>query len=474
MNSNQPLLANINRDDKTLLLYNNKYTYTVDYTTFKHYLNYHRSITNEQITQFVLTPYKYIRNEKIFIDGNKMNMNINNISIKYNYNNDYTLDIDIHKDIGYIILDKYTLICDIDLILYMSNSKHNFIYNSSISKFPYYKYNNQIVTLVEHILQIKLQNIDILFNNNNTYDIRKQNLRYRHSYHNYIITKYPTAKYIDGHYKKSGRDSNILKNPMWYIGDNTYIMVCEHNETLYLDEEALVRIKKYEDKNGKITISKQNNYYVCNPSKLYVHQIIMDCYGNGKGTKNISVDHIDQNPANNRFSNLRIATQEIQQKNTTGIKEGTKRTRKKNATELPNGITQDMLPKYVVYCNRCYNTEKNLWREFFEINSHPNQNGQYIASSKSNKIPIHKKLEEIKQKLYELNQNTYTKNEKIYPTGIYIKNMRGSDHFILDLRKDNIRYNLKMKMNNTKNITDEYNRFILKISKKYPDFSIDN
>ena len=32
----------------------------------------------------------------------------------------------------------------------------------------------------------------------------------------------------------------------------------------------------------------------------------MECYGNGKGTKSISVDHIDQNPLNNRIENIMI------------------------------------------------------------------------------------------------------------------------------------------------------------------------
>lgn len=41
-------------------------------------------------------------------------------------------------------------------------------------------------------------------------------------------------------------------------------------------------------------------------SGLHIHQIITGCYGNGKGTKTISVDHIDQDPLNNTWENLRI------------------------------------------------------------------------------------------------------------------------------------------------------------------------
>jgi hypothetical protein len=50
----------------------------------------------------------------------------------------------------------------------------------------------------------------------------------------------------------------------------------------------------------------------------YIHQIIMDCHGNGRGTKIISVDHIDRDPLNNTLENLRLATDETQQQNKKG------------------------------------------------------------------------------------------------------------------------------------------------------------
>ena len=40
----------------------------------------------------------------------------------------------------------------------------------------------------------------------------------------------------------------------------------------------------------------------------------------------------------------------------------TKRARKHNARPLPEGLTQEMLPKYVVYYHECYNKERQLFR----------------------------------------------------------------------------------------------------------------
>ena len=56
-----------------------------------------------------------------------------------------------------------------------------------------------------------------------------------------------------------------------------------------------------------------NGYISCHLN-IHIHQVITGCMGNGKGTNTISVDHLDRNPLNNCFDNLRIATREEQQK----------------------------------------------------------------------------------------------------------------------------------------------------------------
>jgi hypothetical protein len=61
--------------------------------------------------------------------------------------------------------------------------------------------------------------------------------------------------------------------------------------------------------NKKLTFHKHvSGYVLSSNSSLFIHQIVTSCHGNGKGTKNISVDHIDRNNHNNNIENLRWCT----------------------------------------------------------------------------------------------------------------------------------------------------------------------
>lgn len=48
----------------------------------------------------------------------------------------------------------------------------------------------------------------------------------------------------------------------------------------------------------------KNEYISCKLNQcnkmLYIHQIIMNLYGQGKGINNLSVDHINRDPLDNR------------------------------------------------------------------------------------------------------------------------------------------------------------------------------
>ena len=79
-----------------------------------------------------------------------------------------------------------------------------------------------------------------------------------------------------------------------------------------------------------------------------------------------------------------------------------KKERKKNAINLPDGIDQRMLLKYVVYYKECYNKEKQLYREFFKVEKHPKLLKSW-TTSKSNKVAIFEKLKEANNFVINLN-----------------------------------------------------------------------
>jgi hypothetical protein len=217
--------------------------------------------------------------------------------------------------------------------------------------------------------------------------------------------------------KQVGRTANKRKNPIVKQKD-FYVMYCENDTEVILDDTAIEKISEFEKQiNEELVFYNTKNGYIATHLKckkcLYIHQIITGCYGNGKGTKNISVDHIDQNPLNNRYTNLRVADRYTQEQNTKGIKEGTKCARKTSAKELPDGITQEMMMKYVVYYKEVYNKQKNLTREFFKIEKHPKLQKIWIGS-KSNKISIKDKLEIANKVVIDLSNDIYPDN--------YIKN----------------------------------------------------
>ena len=92
-------------------------------------------------------------------------------------------------------------------------------------------------------------------------------------------------------------------------------------------------------------------------------------------------------------------------------KDECKRLRKHNAIKLPDILSHLSIPKYINYYKECYNIEKKLYREYFKIEKHPCQisNKTYI-SSKSNKISITEKLNQIIKILSELDNKDKDKD----------------------------------------------------------------
>ena len=101
--------------------------------------------------------------------------------------------------------------------------------------------------------------------------------------------------------------------------------------------------------------------------------------------------------------------------NTIITKEDCKRERKHNAVKLPETIEQCDLPVYVNYYKECYDQKNKCFREYFKIEKHPhNINNKLYVSSKSNKINILEKLEEIKKMLLIIDEEYihYIKNSE--------------------------------------------------------------
>ena len=301
----------------------------------------------------------------------------------------------------------------------------------------------------------------------------------------YIEDTYIVVEYTNGHVKTIGKDAHMMKNPMWKIMENGkeyWLMYCETNTICKLCINSYQKILDYEkslNNNKKLTWYKGLNGYIQSHTTTtynetekkcyYIHQIITGCYGNGKGTKNISVDHIDQDPLNNTWKNLRIATREEQEQNSKGIKPGTKRERKHHAQNLPDGITQDMIKKYIVYYKDYADKEKTKLREYFRVESHPKLNKLW-STTKSSKVTIQDKLLQANKVVVDLENDIYPeKDEIMLPKYVSLIVSREKPYLVFDKRVDGKRLNIKMVLPEEYHLHEQLELLNEKIKEKYED-----
>jgi len=378
---------------------------------------------------------------------------------------------------GVIEYNNKTYLVDLNDKDRIINFNKNFIFVNETDIYPSYCYNYKRFSYLDFIFNYNQETVYFIFKNKNQCDLRRNNVEIYHIYHKNISQKYEIIEYMRGHYLTMGQDANLMKNPIWRIKENEkeyMLMYCEKDTICKLCPESYQKILDYENNSNnrnKITWFKLQNGYIMGSTNLYIHQIITGCYGNGKGTKNVSVDHIDQNPLNNTLGNLRIATRKEQEQNTKGIKDGTQRERS-SKKDLPDGITYEMFKKYVYYNREFYNKEKTKEREFFRV-EHPKLDKPW-ATTKSEKVSILEKLAQANKVVDDLENDIYPeKGEPTLPKYVSLVVTREKPHLVYEKRiVDGKRLNVKMVLPEEYDLHDQLAILNDKIKEKYEDESI--
>ena len=312
--------------------------------------------------------------------------------------------------------------------------------------------------------------------------------------HDYITKKYAssfvTATFKPGHTKTQGRAANQMKNPIWEItntqtGEVTdIVMYCEPNQYCQLCPASYQKILEYEathNKGEKMTWYRtQNGYISCHSNNVFIHQVIMDTWGQGNYTANTNVvAHLDRNPLNNRYDNLQIARlQEHQKYNSTASGEDEKRERKYNAKELPLGLTQNMMKRYVTYNHEWLNKEHTRSREYFKV-EHPKLEKSWVTS-KSEKVPLLQKLEHANQVVSDLEKGIFPDSTasaassaaapvRALPKYISIVVKREKPHLVYERKRpeDGVREEMRMVLPANYILKDEIVKLREKVQAKY-------
>ena len=383
-------------------------------------------------------------------------------------------EFDAQLNCGVLNFNKMSVLVDFKDLFSIINFDRNFIYYHPKEKdYPYYFRHNQKISYLEFLYKFDPSNVEYVFKNNNKFDLRRENVLVHHHTHKQMTDVYNVVDYKVGHYSEMGIAAYVMKNPLWKIVENDkeyWLMYCEKNTIVRLCQTSLDKIMEYENitnEENKITWYKSANGYVMGNNNLYIHQVITGCYGNGKGTKTISVDHIDQNPLNNAWENLRIATRYQQEQNCKGIKEGTKRERNRYAQDLPEGITQIIMKKYVSYCKDYADKEKTIQREYFRVESHPKLDKLW-STTKSCKVSIQDKLAQANKVVDDLEKGIYpVKDVIMLPKYVSLVVTREKPHLVFEKREDGKRLNLKMVMPDDYDIDEQLLILKAKLDEKY-------
>ncbi len=341
----------------------------------------------------------------------------------------------------------------------------------------YYYKNKSLIEILFETSNYK--EVKFINNDSNDYRVNNLNIIYNTKLEtkepiNYKILEKGTPKLI-----LSGSHFGEYRNMYWKVKD-------DKNNEYYIMHIIDDLYTKFSIENKDIVLNYNNErptWYLHSAQYIasmfnkdgkkitvYMHQYIMNVHFENNSDMKKTVDHINRDKLDNRRENLRFASMTEQ-----NLNKG-KQKRQKNACDLPDGIQQTDLPIHVCYNNRCYNKEKNYWREFFTIENHPKLNKTW-ATSKSNNISIQDKLEQAKLKLKHLDGKISDKEYKkivepnyTLPKGLrlFIDKKYNKYKFEYDNRTPIIRLNYKMVLTHN-DLQLMIDKFIDLLNEKYKD-----
>ena len=303
-----------------------------------------------------------------------------------------------------------------DLLNNNSDSSYIIRWKLDENDYPYYiNQNRKSIYLIDKIMNKQCHN-NITFIDGNKYNYQKDNIKLSNIENDIDDLEEPKDVQI----LEKGTCINFSpiekRNMYWKVSKNNeifYMMSCRNTDKkisfIKFSIDSLQKVLNIENnrhswhigENGYAKVSFNKNKIRIN---RYLHQHLMDYYGNGSDKSKETIDHINRDKLDNRMENLRLLSQSEQNMNTG------KRNRKHNAQPLPDGLTQEDLPKWVVYYREKIYPENGKYREFFKIESCP-YSDKIIYGTKSNKVSIRDKLKEIVEKLEKLKIN-YESKEK--------------------------------------------------------------
>jgi hypothetical protein len=370
-----------------------------------------------------------------------------------------------------------SFIIDTEQLEKIINFSKRFIFFNTNDIYPSYAMSYKRVSLIEFLYGVNSCTECYTFKNENSMDMRSINVCLTNPAFYELTKQYNVVRYLNNEIVvTAGRYAGEIKNHMCEIkttdDETQYLMMCNQDKLCKLCPISYEKILDYEkNHNKRIIWSYHKNGYILGNNKLFMHQVIMECYGNGKGTKNISVDHVDQDRMNNTWNNLRIATRKEQEQNSKGIKEGTQRARKTDLKNLPEGITSDMLPKYIGPGHDTYGPSKKN-RYWFVIEKHPTliaNNKKSLCSSKSEKVSPQEKLQQAIDILSYLDKGEMPpSDEPNLPKYYSLVVARGKPHLVYEKRReDGKRENIKMVLPDDYNLEEQLERMQEKVKAKY-------